>query len=454
MNLLYCNRKVVFFVNEQISTINEYWSWLENSFISNLRAQEWYNNDPPRNLSGFINDKSNRLIGWSIMEQTRIAKDKCSYQPGWMNETSEISNSSIDQAFQYRINEELDDSGGYIYEFRGRLSDLQSNLSKLHQLGWIDNKTDVVTIQMSLYNPNSQLFTSITLLTQFLSTGGILPQALFQPFDFYFNLTSIFQLVCAIFFIILIIYFMFNEIESFFRLKSNYFRQFWSYIEVGIIICSWTSVGIYVWKYKEGKRIGNWFKESNGYVYINFQSAAYINDLLTYFLGFCCFFGTIKLIRCCRFNQRSLSFIRTIEHASKDLLSFAMMFSIIFMAFLTLFYLLFVSKLLSCSNLLQTAEMLFEMAVLKYNVHGFIEASPFLGPFTFSLFIFIVVFVCLSMFISIIIDSSRHVRRNINDDDEEIFSLMWNKFCHWTGLIKWSICLSLIGYLFRSEEIK
>jgi hypothetical protein len=105
------------------------------------------------------------------------------------------------------------------------------------------------------------------------------------------------------------------------------------------------------------------------------------------------------------------------------------------MAFLTLFYLLFVSKLLSCSNLLQTAEMLFEMAVLKYNVHGFIEASAFLGPFTFSLFIFIVVFVCLSMFISIIIDSSRHVRANVNDD-EEIFSLMWNKFCHWTGLIR------------------
>jgi hypothetical protein len=122
------------------------------------------------------------------------------------------------------------------------------------------------------------------------------------------------------------------------------------------------------------------------------------------------------LYRLCRFNQRSLLLIRTIEHAHKDLLSFA-------------------------------------VTVLKYNVHDLIEASAFLGPFTFSLFIFIVVCVCLRMFISIIIDSFRHVRTNINDD-EEIFSLMWNKFSHWTGSIKWSICLTLIDCLFRPEKIK
>jgi hypothetical protein len=56
----------------QISTIDEYWKWLEESFVSNIRAQQWYNCDPPRNLSGFINDKSNRLIGWATMRQLRI----------------------------------------------------------------------------------------------------------------------------------------------------------------------------------------------------------------------------------------------------------------------------------------------------------------------------------------------------------------------------------------------
>jgi len=36
---------------------------MENSFVENIRAQQWYNKDAPRNLNGFFNDKTNRLIG-------------------------------------------------------------------------------------------------------------------------------------------------------------------------------------------------------------------------------------------------------------------------------------------------------------------------------------------------------------------------------------------------------
>jgi hypothetical protein len=63
--------KIMYEMNK-ISTIDQYWEWLEESFVSNIRAQQWYNGDPPRNLSGFINDKSNRLIGWATMRQLRV----------------------------------------------------------------------------------------------------------------------------------------------------------------------------------------------------------------------------------------------------------------------------------------------------------------------------------------------------------------------------------------------
>jgi hypothetical protein len=186
--------------------------------VSIIRAQQWYNGELPRNLSGFINDKSNRFIGWATMRQLRIKSDLChvqneitstclydyslsneekhSYQPGWLNETIGKYSSSIRQSFVYKSSAELDtytyvgdhgsyNGGGYVYEFRGVLSDLQSNLSQLHELGWVDNQTRAVIIQLSLYNPNVQLFTSVTFLIEFLSTGGISPSARFEPMDFY-----------------------------------------------------------------------------------------------------------------------------------------------------------------------------------------------------------------------------------------------------------------------------
>ncbi|CAF4192320.1 unnamed protein product, partial [Adineta steineri] len=172
-----------------VSTIDDYWNWLENSFVENIRAQQWYNGEAPRNLSGYINDKTNRFIGWATMRQLRIKsqlclanneiiltcqyeyslsnEDKHSYQPGWLNETKETYSSSVSQSFQYKSSKDLDtytyvgdygvyEGGGYVYEFRGRLVDLQSNLSTLHQLGWIDDKTRAVIIQLTLYNPNVQ----------------------------------------------------------------------------------------------------------------------------------------------------------------------------------------------------------------------------------------------------------------------------------------------------------
>ncbi|CAF3869870.1 unnamed protein product, partial [Adineta steineri] len=186
------NHLRAYFLNERqttadytnINTIDEYWYWLENSFVSNIRAQQWYNGDVPQYLNGFLNDKSNRLIGWATMRQLRIKSELCPdqrvisicedsysflneetelFQPGWTtNATTEEFSSSVIKAFNYSTSDELDTysyagefgtyrGGGYVYEFRGRLSDMKTNLSALHQLDWIDEKTRAVFIQLTLY---------------------------------------------------------------------------------------------------------------------------------------------------------------------------------------------------------------------------------------------------------------------------------------------------------------
>jgi hypothetical protein len=126
-------------------------------------------------------------------------EEKRSFEPGWINETTQIYSSSIYQSFKYNTSQQLDTymtigdhetyyGGGYVYEFRGRLSDIKNNLTILHQLGWIDNKTRGLIIQLNLYNPNVQLFTSINFLIEFLSTGGIYPQFRIEPMNFYSKL--------------------------------------------------------------------------------------------------------------------------------------------------------------------------------------------------------------------------------------------------------------------------
>ena len=133
-------------------------------------------------------------------------EERRSFEPGWGNLTAEVSNASIHRAFQYQSSEQLDTyvivgnhqtyaSGGYVYDFRGRLVDLKSNLTQLHRANWIDRQTRAVIVQLTLYNPNVQLFTSVNLLAEFLPTGGIETQSTFQPISFQSNyLSALFDL--------------------------------------------------------------------------------------------------------------------------------------------------------------------------------------------------------------------------------------------------------------------
>lgn len=181
------------------------------------------------------------------------------------------------------------------------------------------------------------------------------------------------------------------------KLRLSYFREFWSYPEIGIISCSWAGVGVYIWRIREGNRIGELFRTTNGYAYVNLQLATYVNDLLTFLLGFCCFFGTIKFLRLLRFNQRISMLSSTLAYSAKDLASFSIMFSVIYLGYLGLFFLLFHAKILACSDALSTAQMLFEMMLLKFDVSDLYSADAFLGPFCFTLFVIFVVFICMNM---------------------------------------------------------
>ena len=439
-----------YFQSKQISTIDEYWNWLNNNFTRNLRAQRWYNGNQPRNLSGFIDDKTNRLLGWATMRQLRVKSSLCSYQKfdltceddfhrsneetnsfefGWQNETTVRLNSTLARAFQYQTKHELDSysitgdhgnypGGGYVYEFRGRFVDLQTNLSVLHQAKWIDSQTRAVIIQLSLYNPNVQLFTSVIVLTEFLSTGGLQIQTRIEPININLFITSISQLICTIFYMILIFYFMFTEIRSLFRLKRKYFQQVWPLIEFGLIVCSWMGVVLYICQYRECSRISQLFSETNGYVYINLQYLTYLNDFLTFMYAFCCFFATMKLIRLFRFNSRIDLFISTLQLSAKELVGFSFMFSIVFCAHLCLFYLLFSSKIL----------------LVKFDAYQLIAADAFWGPFTYALFIFFVVFICMSFFLAIIIGNFRRAKANqLKNNEEDMYAFIWRRFLRWIG---------------------
>ena len=404
------------------------------------------------------------IIPYCYGEYSGSNEETRSFYSGWSsNSTQENVSLTINQSFIYQTGDQLKTyfyigrhqtyrSGGYVYEFRDSLDQLREDLAELHRLGWIDRQTRAILIQMSLFNPSIPLFTPATLVVEFLPSSGVYPSARIEPLDFdgkhslndsplstiFFSsaFNSKFQIACGIIYLIFIGYFMIMEITSFIRLKKAHFLQFWSYIELGIIVCSWTGVGIHIWRKNEAARLSQLFRTTRGDSYINFQLVAYIHDIFSFLLGFCCFFGTLKFLRLCRYNRRLALLSETLRRSRRELFSFSFMFATIFMAFLVLFYLQFNSLVWSCSSLLHTAQMLFEMLILKFNTSELADAAPLLGPLYFTFFIIFVVFVCINMFVSIVNDNFRLARADVHrvdEDNQDVFINFLKKLQRWFG---------------------
>ena len=372
-----------------------------------------------------------------------------SFAPGWQSSTNLSFTPTTRNAFVHRSSSELDSStytanhatyggGGFVYEFRGRLTDIRENLTLLRRLSWIDQQTRAILIQFSLYNPNTAQFTAVTLSAEFLANGGVFGHGRVEPFAFrsrLFGFSSVFHLVCALLYLSFIIYLTVTEIVALIKLRRGYFRLFWSYVQWALIGCSWSGVPIWVWSWREMVKVGDVFRETNGYRFVDLGRVAAAEDVFTSLLGLCCFLATIKFLSFSRFYRRLHLLADTLKHAAGDLFHFMVMFSVVVFAFVGLFHMLFVSKIWSCSSLLQTSEMLFEMLLMKFNAGELLDAHPVLGPLTFSMFMFFVVFVGVTMFVAIINIGYHDAYKNLNvaGGDEEVLSSLMSKVMRWIG---------------------
>ena len=56
----------------QIVKVNEFWKWLDQSFVDNIFVGNWYNGQLNNDTQGYLRDQTSLLIGWATMRQLRV----------------------------------------------------------------------------------------------------------------------------------------------------------------------------------------------------------------------------------------------------------------------------------------------------------------------------------------------------------------------------------------------
>ncbi|KAI3389555.1 hypothetical protein SNEBB_005250 [Seison nebaliae] len=467
------------FVNDRlypfpiIKSQEQFFIWFKEVFLPNIRATTWYNDQPPIDERGFIGDRTNRLLGYAVMRQVRLKKDKCrliddlkkyynscsthfqlmkedkiDYGVNWTKLTVEnlekwkkeseqfadYSNTLNVTEFRYSSATQLNSlpyggkfafysGGGYVFEIRGSFDILLKKFQQLKNRRWINQQTRAIFVEWSLYNAWTNVYCSCQMLLEWLPSTGFVTSYHFEPMILTINLNG-FELIR---FIGEIIFFIITLVKTitFIRKIINekwktLLKSFWCIVDLLILIFSWSVCIIYIYRTIKMKEITSTFKKTSGNKYIRLDYMSFWNQQYWTMMGFVLFLSTIKILQLLQFNLRIKMLGRTLKKCSQELISFNIMFFFIFVAFCSAFYLSFCNRSPYFFCFVKTMYTGMEMMLGQFHFDDMLELkSPLLIMFI-CLYNFFVIWCLLSMFITIICDAFSQVKSNWSSENNDL----------------------------------
>ena len=309
-----------------------------------------------------------------------------------------------------------------------------NNTQILESLDWIDKQTAAVFVEFTLFNPNVNLFQYCQILFEILPSGNLVNSAQFNSIDLIdMNNSGLFtfKILMNVIYMIFIGIFMFVEIKQIVKLGRKYFCQFNNYLELIIIAFSWAAFSMYIYRlyssYDIYKSIQTQ-KGANGLqnVFINLQYTINCDQLLSYFIGFCAAFGSLRFVKLLRFCKQIVVFMIAFKKCLKELISFAVVFFILWLSFVQAIYLIFNDQSSQFSTFQRSMASCFQIILGQFNANTFYNSNTFLAPTIFIAYNICIVFIMVSTFITILIENYNSARYDLvlDSEDPELFSYL------------------------------
>lgn len=377
-----------------------------------------------------VNDETDYTVGWNILTGNRSVDN--------IREEYLYHSSSALDGYPYWGQLSVYGGGGYLARLTGNERQLLSKFKQLQSEQWVDRYTRAIFVEFTVYNPQINLFAITTMLLEFSPSGGIFPSYRFEPAMLLPYMTSVmlFQIACEIIYLIFTLFFVFKEMRSIWKQRCSYFKQFWNLIQLGICIMSVSAIVIYFYRLIVTNQQTARFRETQGYAYQKFQYVGYWSEMFTYMIGWLVFFSSLKFLKLLRFNKKMSLLASTLKNSVKDLMYFSVIFTIVFLAFIQLFYLIYISSIPTFQTFISSIESGILMMMGKFDIYSMLMAEPILTQISIFFFVITITFIIVNMFLSILNETFGSVRSDISkqSNDYEIVDFIIGRFRLWTGL--------------------
>jgi hypothetical protein len=303
--------------------------------------------------------------------------------------------------------------GGYIAELDVNKDFSDRSLNELYENLWIDRQTRVVSLEYTYYCVNLNLFTYNVFMAEFPETGGVFSYYLVYPMRVLQHVgpLGMYIMFCEIVYLIFLLCYTIMIFYRLYKQRRQYFKKGWQAVDFCTMCMSFAAIIMYVGRYL---MVNETFKKyrADPERFVNFHHLAIFDQSFNLIIGVVVFLSTCRVLGTLGYNARMNSIYVIFTRVSTDLMSFGSFFLYIFVGYALFGYLLFGSTLISYKNIYSTMGTLFISMIGKSRFTDINTADPVMAQIYFFSFVFFLVFVLLTFFLSILCESISNVRED------------------------------------------
>ncbi|XP_076816222.1 uncharacterized protein LOC143462076 isoform X1 [Clavelina lepadiformis] len=422
---------------EALQSANDLFDYIENSLLPALYPTHKYNGDVKLWRDRiFVSDDVNYRVGPSRLRQLRMKPSACltdqvlahykmrpcvdhysifdddttSYGPMWieLNRTSSLEadywkyqDAGASQAIPILAAVNTYGGGGYLADLGVNVVTAKNTVEYLKQHLWLDRSTRALIVEFALYNVNSDLFSTVALVAEFLPSGGIVATPYIKPFRLYSMESSSNLFVASAFVTVLALYYSYGTIKKIFKKRRDFFKKPWNYVAIVRVLLVMSFIGLYILSGDLQETTLEKFQE-NTYQFTNFQTLADFSVVLRQTIGIILFVETLKILEFFKYLKYMRKFTIVFKCGQKLLLEYAVYFGVTLSAYAIVATCLFSSVLRDYKSLTSTLQTSAGILLGRPSYHEMSETSRVLGKIVFFFFNLHMTYILVNLFVGII----------------------------------------------------
>ncbi|XP_074138819.1 polycystin-1-like protein 1 [Sminthopsis crassicaudata] len=235
----------------EVKNADDWWNWSLTALLDGLYWDKQNSTDMPKTQSGPLAGKCH-LIGTSVIKQLKVIEQftipveafSLVHQPGNQDNKNILQSDpeklKVTQIKRCLHCDQVENEDGKLSVVNlGKTRDkAYSVLINLRNSGWIDKRTREISMHFALYNPPTNLFTSVSLLAEVSPMGDFITSSVVESFSIYHIQSAMSYCIMfseLVFLLFSLIHLCFQMFTMIWKGILSYWQDPWNWLEMCLI---------------------------------------------------------------------------------------------------------------------------------------------------------------------------------------------------------------------------